>query len=259
MLTHVMTALLLVVCPLSPVLESSARDIPPHLWCLHHVAYPGGNPVPGANLSFRAWLVKPSGVPVPGYLTEDDTGCGVLDVDPQVYVECSWFGDLSLPDTWWAPGDTICVMVLASDDPETGETDSVLVRDILDSSGPVQYYDEQVVVVPVELIAFTAARTPEGIMLSWTVARELDNLGFYIQRSAHTSGPYVRISDLIPGRGTAAQEATYSWIDHVAPGRCAAYVLEDVDFQGQSTLHGPIRAIVGGAASWGAIKAAFTE
>ena len=233
----------------------------PYLWMVHLVTYPNGTPVPAANLSFDSWLKKVSGGQTAEIVTELNEGSGVLDSDPQIYVECSTFGDYSNAATWWTAGDTVYCRIFAANDPGTGLTDSVTIWDVLEPvvGTPYQYYDDTTVPIPVELMAFSAERQGSDVVLSWTVARELDNLGFYVQRSGSAEGIFTRISDLIPGRGTADQEATYSWIDDAPQGQVVFYMLEDVDYQGESTVHGPVRVVVGGSTTWGAIKAAFAE
>lgn len=232
----------------------------PHLWIVEDIRYPNGAVVPAANLSFAASLHKTSGVPVPEVLTQTTDGCGVSDVAGfRLWVECSMFGDDTTPDQWWVAGDTLVTKIYAANDPVTGLIDSTEVRDVQlgGSQNNPQYYAG--VFVPIELMAFSAQRQGNDVVLSWTVARELENLGFYIQRSGSAEGVFTRISGLIPGRGDAEQEATYSWVDASPQGPVAFYMLEDVDFQGHSTTHGPVRVVVGDNASWGAIKAAFAE
>lgn len=232
----------------------------PHLWIIEDVRYPNGAVVPMANLSFISSLHKVSGVPVPELLTQETDGCGLSDVAGyRLWVECSMFGDDTTPEQWWAAGDTLVTMVYAANDPETGETDSTEVRDIQlgGSANNPQFYAG--VFVPVELMAFSAQRQGSDVVLSWTVARELENLGFYVQHSGSADGAFARISELIPGRGTANQEAAYSWTDAAPQGPVAFYMLEDVDFQGRSTFHGPVRVVAGGSTTWGAIKAAFAD
>ena len=97
------------------------------------------------------------------------------------------------------------------------------------------------------------------MVLSWSVASELNNLGFYLQRSTSSSGQFDRISELISGRGTANSPADYSWTDVGPSGTVLYYMLEDIDFSGRSNLNGPVRVILGGSSSWGELKAEFTE
>ncbi len=254
--------ILFIVAILTILLPPSILAQPmPHVWMIHFVSYPNGDPVPAANLSFNAWLRKVSGTHTDEIVTQDIPGSGVGDLDPQVWVECSTFGDWYNPSSWWAVGDTIYCRIFAANDPVTGLTDSVTVWDVLVAQPGIswQYYQGEIVWVPIELISFSAQRQGRGVLLSWTVAREVDNLGFYVQRARASDGVFARISDLIPGRGTSDVELTYAWTDPSPEGQVVWYRLEDVDFQGRSTIHGPLRVVVREGSSWGGIKAAFSD
>jgi hypothetical protein len=113
--------------------------------------------------------------------------------------------------------------------------------------------------VPVELVSFEAQPKTDCVELSWATASELDNLGFYVQRSNSPNGTYARISELIPGQGNSNQLSTYSWQDLQPVRGVIYYMLEDVDFSGRSQVHGPVRVILGSTSSWGKIKAEFSE
>ncbi|OQZ02320.1 MAG: hypothetical protein B6D34_11335 [Candidatus Brocadia sp. UTAMX1] len=92
----------------------------------------------------------------------------------------------------------------------------------------------------VELASFTAASAGGGkVSLHWETATEVDNAGFNIYRSKFPDGTYKKINNgLIPAPGNATTGATYSFED--TPGRGTFYYkLEDVDFYGESTMHGP--------------------
>jgi hypothetical protein len=113
--------------------------------------------------------------------------------------------------------------------------------------------------VPVELVSFEASPQSDCVELSWATASELDNLGFYVQRSNSANGAYTRISELISGQGNSNQLTAYSWHDLQPVGDVIYYMLEDVDFSGRSQVHGPVRVVFGATSSWGQIKAEFSE
>ncbi|MDN3514801.1 MAG: hypothetical protein NG747_10420 [Candidatus Brocadia sp.] len=92
----------------------------------------------------------------------------------------------------------------------------------------------------VTLAYFTAEAGDNGVVtLSWETVAEVDNAGFNLYRAKHKNGAYTRINDaLIPAQGDAVSGASYSYVD--APGKGAFYYkLEDVDYYGVSTMHGP--------------------
>ena len=92
----------------------------------------------------------------------------------------------------------------------------------------------------VTLAYFTAEAGDDGVVtLLWETATEVDNAGFNIYRARLKDGIYKKINDtLIPAQGDAVSGASYSYID--TPGNGTFYYkLEDVDYYGVSTIHGP--------------------
>jgi len=96
----------------------------------------------------------------------------------------------------------------------------------------------------VKLSYFRAKALYSRVVLEWATETELDNEGFNILRSEVEDGEYVRINPyLIPARGSAGFGAEYSYTDYdVENGVTYYYLLEDIDFYGVSTLHGPVSA-----------------
>jgi len=97
----------------------------------------------------------------------------------------------------------------------------------------------------VELARFEAVAQNDGILIEWETATELDNLGFNLYRSTAANGEYMLLNGaLIPTQVPGATfGATYTWLDDSAvPGVTYFYTLEDVNTEGQATLHGPIQA-----------------
>ena len=106
----------------------------------------------------------------------------------------------------------------------------------------------------VELVAFTATGYDRGVLLAWATGYEIDNLGFHVYREQ--AGERVALTaSLIAGSGLLTQRGTavtatqaYAWWDmavrQTTPG--LSYWLEDVDFAGTSTWHGPVTPVDGG-------------
>ncbi|MBN1815532.1 MAG: S8 family serine peptidase [Anaerolineae bacterium] len=95
----------------------------------------------------------------------------------------------------------------------------------------------------VTLTRFEASPAVEGIHVEWETATEIDQLGFNLYRG-DTSGRAtqklneVLIASQAPGSPTGA---VYAWTDKdVEPGVTYYYELEDVDFYGTATRHGPV-------------------
>ncbi|HED10506.1 MAG TPA: T9SS type A sorting domain-containing protein [Caldithrix abyssi] len=106
----------------------------------------------------------------------------------------------------------------------------------------------------IQLSSFSVTQSPQGNVVSWKVASEIQNAGFNLYRgiTADDVPPadeaYVRINDeRIPGRGNASSEKEYSYLDRLAPspGQTVWYKLEDVNYNGKVTVHGPVRVTPG--------------
>jgi hypothetical protein len=100
----------------------------------------------------------------------------------------------------------------------------------------------------VKMRTFQAHAYKHSVLLEWTTAHEIDNAGFHIHRSLSREGPYTRINQcLIPGQGYSVRGAHYQHLDEdVEIGVTYYYKLEDVDFHGHGTFHGPVWASPGG-------------
>lgn len=98
----------------------------------------------------------------------------------------------------------------------------------------------------VTLSSFTARSTDEGkVVLSWETGTEVDNAGFNLYRAANKGGPYTKINDaIIAAQDNSAEGASYRYEDTPPGNGRYYYLLEDVDANGVSTIHGPQRARV---------------
>jgi len=95
----------------------------------------------------------------------------------------------------------------------------------------------------VELKNFMAVPRSNSLLLVWETVSEVDNAGFLLWRSDSEDGEYTLITqDLIPAEGGDTWGAVYTYEDATAePGKTYYYKLEDVDYQGTGTFHGPVR------------------
>jgi hypothetical protein len=96
----------------------------------------------------------------------------------------------------------------------------------------------------ITLVSFTARPGSYQVTLKWKTASEIDNAGFNIYRSETKDGDYEQINDsLIAAEGSATEGAAYKFVDDDVENRQVYwYVLEDVDLNGVSTVHGPVSA-----------------
>lgn len=95
----------------------------------------------------------------------------------------------------------------------------------------------------VTLADFRAEAQSDHVLVSWETASELDNQGFNLYRSTSPDAPGQQINPaLIPAQAPgSAQGVLYRWQDlDVTAGSTYFYWLEDVDFSGATTLHGPV-------------------
>lgn len=95
----------------------------------------------------------------------------------------------------------------------------------------------------IHLVDFGAKVDSEQVLVYWETSAEVDNAGFYVWRSEQPDGIFVRLNDaIIPSEGGSTWGAVYSYRDPDAlHGQTYYYKLEDVDYQGKSTLHGPVK------------------
>jgi hypothetical protein len=93
-----------------------------------------------------------------------------------------------------------------------------------------------------DLVSFTAQAKPQRVILKWKTGAEIDTAGFRIWRSQAKEGPYQPITkSIIPAKGSATRGAQYTFQDRsVKKGQSYYYELEDLDSDGDSTMHGPI-------------------
>ncbi len=108
-------------------------------------------------------------------------------------------------------------------------------------------YEYQGTSTGVRLASFKAGAGTDGIVtIRWRTASETDNAGFHLWRSHLENGKYTRLTEeIIPAKGTPFTGARYRSEDLTTRhGKIYFYKLEDVDFEGKSTFHGPVRVRV---------------
>lgn len=104
----------------------------------------------------------------------------------------------------------------------------------------------------VRMNSFSATQHGNGVLLLWNTGGELHNLGFNVYRDVN--GQKVQLNpSLIAGSALLMREAleqhgakTYAWID-ASPQPETLYWLEDVDLNGNHTMHGPVAVQTTGA------------
>lgn len=104
-----------------------------------------------------------------------------------------------------------------------GQSYSVLVDGIRVST---QWGD----LVPVEFTSFTSLVDGNNVILNWSTATELNNLGFEIQRSV--AGNEFATIGFVSGHGTTTEAKNYRFIDANLNQGSYTYRLKQVDFNG---------------------------
>ena len=97
----------------------------------------------------------------------------------------------------------------------------------------------------VELVIFKAKVNDDcSVTLKWKTATEVDNTGFNIYRATRKDGVYTKVNSVfIPAAGNASTGASYTFKDTPGAGTFY-YKLEDIDSNGVSTMHGPVKVYI---------------
>jgi hypothetical protein len=171
----------------------------------------------------------------PSYPTgTEDGACQTVDYDGGVL---SWpdiqVGDYTVTET--DPGSEWTVSISGS--PATVEAGSTAHATVTNT------HLEKPTAITLASFNFEAAA--DGVALVWETMAEIDNAGFNVYRATSPDGPFTRVNaDMIAAQGSPVAGARYSFTD--APGAGTFYYrLEDVDFNGTSTFHGPLQVTLG--------------
>jgi hypothetical protein len=97
----------------------------------------------------------------------------------------------------------------------------------------------------ITLASFDVQPANSRVTLTWSTASEIDNAGFNLYRAESENGNYIKINiSLISAIGSTTQGASYEFTDTDVQNRKAYYYkLEDIDTNGTSTFHGPVKAV----------------
>jgi len=107
--------------------------------------------------------------------------------------------------------------------------------------------EQQSGALPIELTYFKSIERPDGLLLMWETATELENYGFTILRSETLESVKKDTSwtdvQFIEGAGTTTEVQYYEFLDRYASvAGTYAYKLKQIDFDGNISLFGPIIA-----------------
>jgi hypothetical protein len=93
----------------------------------------------------------------------------------------------------------------------------------------------------ISLSSLKAIPSDKQVIFKWKTETETGNAGFNVWRADN----FVKINNaLIPALGSSIQGAEYDFVDEwVLNGKRYFYLLEDIDTDGISTFHGPVKAV----------------
>ncbi len=92
--------------------------------------------------------------------------------------------------------------------------------------------------VPVELVSFQVLDVKKGVHIGWSTATEVNNKGFYLERSADKKN-YQNIS-FVTGKGTTTEKSSYEFTDNTVSAGKYSYRLKQVDNDGSYTYSNTI-------------------
>ena len=94
--------------------------------------------------------------------------------------------------------------------------------------------------LPVELSSFSCAPTDKGIKLIWTTVTEINNYGFYVERSFDKKS-WNQIG-FVKGNGNSIVSNNYTFVDNIIRGSKISYRLKQVDENGTVKYSGIIES-----------------
>jgi photosystem II stability/assembly factor-like uncharacterized protein len=87
------------------------------------------------------------------------------------------------------------------------------------------------VIIPVELLTFTASVNGNSVTLSWQTATELNNSGFNVERKSGEEQNWAEVG-YVQGHGTTTEIQNYSFTDKNLPVGSYYYRIKQIDFDG---------------------------
>jgi len=108
--------------------------------------------------------------------------------------------------------------------------DGFLEAVIGERDGTLHYFENNSILVPVELTTFSAKAHNQHVLLHWQTASETNNKGFHIERSS--TGKEWKTIGFVNGQGTTVEVQDYNFRDEQPLSGANYYRLRQVDFDG---------------------------
>ena len=102
--------------------------------------------------------------------------------------------------------------------------------------------------LPIQLTSFQASPVSGSgdVKLAWATASEINNYGFFVQRSAFPTSGFTDLPGaFVTGSGTSLSAKQYQWVDKNPPAGTNYYRLKQVDLDGSSRLTEPLKVVQG--------------
>ena len=99
----------------------------------------------------------------------------------------------------------------------------------------------EVLVIPVELVSFTATAISNKVELRWSTATEKNNAGFAVEKNTH--GVWSQIG-YVEGHGTSTETNNYFYTENTSAGKYE-YRLKQIDFDGSFEYSNAVEVTVG--------------
>jgi sugar lactone lactonase YvrE len=99
----------------------------------------------------------------------------------------------------------------------------------------------EVLVIPVELVSFTATAISNKVELRWSTATEKNNAGFAVEKNAN--GVWGQIG-YVEGHGTSTETNNYFYTENTSAGKYQ-YRLKQIDFDGSFEYSNAVEVTVG--------------
>ncbi len=106
--------------------------------------------------------------------------------------------------------------------------------------------------LPIQLVTFQASPVSGSgnVSLTWSTVSEVNNYGFYVQRSASPTSGFADLpGGFVAGSGTSLTTKKYSWVDQNPIAGTNYYRLKQVDLDGSSRVTEPLKVVQGPAAA----------
>jgi len=87
------------------------------------------------------------------------------------------------------------------------------------------------IILPVELVSFTAEIIENTVELNWTTATEINNKGFIVERKSETQNDWKELG-FVEGNGSTAEMHSYSFTDSAPQIGHLYYRLKQIDYDG---------------------------